>query len=81
MKLIITRQGECRCLYGESIPLGQLGRLSITRGSHVEPDVEGNWWADLSPVNGPKLGPFPNRSSALAAEAEWLTTNWLVRPF
>lgn len=79
MQLIITRQGECRCLYDESIPLNQMGRLAIARGSHVEPDAAGNWWGDLSPVDGPKLGPFLSRSMALAAEAEWLTANWLVR--
>jgi hypothetical protein len=56
VKLIITRQGGCRCLYDESIPLNPLGRLAISRGSYVEPDAEGNWWADLSPVAGPKLG-------------------------
>jgi hypothetical protein len=77
MQLIVTPHGECRCLYDESIPLHALGRLAIARGSHVEPDAEGNWWADLAPVNGPNLGPFVNRSDALAAEAAWLTANWL----
>lgn len=77
MQLMISPQGECRCLYGEAIPLSELGRLSITRGSHVEPDADGQWWADLSPVDGPRLGAFSTRSAALAAEAEWLTLNWL----
>jgi hypothetical protein len=76
-QLIITPQGDGRCLYTEAIPLQSLGQVLITRGSHVEPDAEGNWWADLSPVDGPKLGPFPNRSSALTAEVEWLTEHWL----
>jgi hypothetical protein len=34
---------------------------------------------DLSPVSGPTLGPFQNRSEALAAERSWLLTNWLGR--
>jgi hypothetical protein len=59
------------------IPLAELGRLSITRGSHVEPDSEGRWIADLSPVDGPRLGPFEHRSQALAAEVDWLNQNWL----
>ncbi len=80
MHLIVTPQGECRCLYDESIPLQSLGQLSITRGSHVEPDAEGQWWADLSPVNGPNLGPFVNRSDALTAEVEWLNLHWLRQP-
>lgn len=80
MQLIITSRAECRCLYDEEIPLSSLGKLSIRRGSHVEPDETGQWWADLSPVEGPKLGPFENRSAALAAEVEWLESHWLVSP-
>ena len=79
MQLIITSQAECRCLYDEAIPLNALGRLSIRRGSHVEPDDVGQWWGDLSPVDGPKLGPFATRSEALAAEVNWLTAHWLSR--
>ena len=56
----------------EAIDLGQLGVLHITRASHVEPDELGQWWADLSPVGGTKLGPFRARSLALAAEREEL---------
>lgn len=77
MQLIITPQGECRCVYDESIPLDALGSVRIRRGSHVEPDEVGQWWADLAPVDGPILGPFATRSSALTAEAEWLEEHWL----
>jgi len=52
--------------------------MSIRRGSHVEPDDAGRWWADLAPVNGPKLGPFVRRANALAAELEWLEAHWLT---
>ena len=38
-----------------------LGKLQITRASHVEPDLDGNWWADMGPVGGPVLGPFGTR--------------------
>ena len=47
-----------RCLYSEELNLRVLGRLSIQRGSHVEPDERGQWLADLAPVDGPVLGPF-----------------------
>ena len=77
MQLLIDRDGSVRCVYDETIDLTQLGRLSISRGSHVEPDKAGRWFADLSPVNGPKLGPFPQRSDALSAEAAWLDAHWL----
>ncbi len=37
MDLLIEPTGTVRCVFGEQIDLGQLGRLSIRRGSHVEP--------------------------------------------
>ena len=55
-------------LYDEMIDLGQLGNLHIRRASNVEPDESGQWWADLQPVGGPKLGPFSTRGLALSAE-------------
>lgn len=79
MELVIDPTGQVRCLYHETIDMSCLGRLQITRASHVEPDENGNWWADLSPVNGPKLGPFRQRSEALEAEVAWLRCNWLPR--
>jgi hypothetical protein len=72
MQLVVEPQGTVRCVYGEDIDLHSLGGLSITRGSYVEPDSAGKWSADLSPANGPRLGPFPLRSNALAAERNWL---------
>lgn len=77
MELLITPDGTVRCLYDETFPLTCLGRLSIRRGSHVEPTADGTWTADLAPVGGPLLGPFPTRSEALVAERVWLNTHWL----
>jgi hypothetical protein len=78
MRLVVDPGGGVRCLYGEAIPLDCLGPLSIARASHVEPD-RGGWYANLAPVGGPKLGPFPLRSQALRAEAAWLEENLLAR--
>ena len=77
MELLIAPTGGIRCVYGEDVNLHQLGRLSIQRGSHVEPTADGQWTADLSPVNGPLLGPFVSRTDALAAEETWLLKHWL----
>jgi hypothetical protein len=77
MQLIVLPTGEIRCLYEELIDLAALGRPTITRASHVEPDADGQWWADLSPVEGPLLGPFGRRTEALGAEHSWLEVNWL----
>ena len=78
MQLIIDDVGTIRCLYGEEIDLSSLGGMTIVRGSHVEPDENGLWFADMSPVQGPVLGPFARRSQALEVEARWLETNRLV---
>lgn len=78
MQLLIQADGTIRCLYGEAIDLARLGNFTIGRASHVEPTAAGQWLADLGPVNGPVLGPFPLRSQALAAEAAWLAEHWLV---
>jgi hypothetical protein len=77
MDLVIDSAGGVRCLYDEAIDLAALGLLAIMRASHVEPDPTGRWFADLSPVAGPCLGPFASRSAALAAEAAWLTKHRL----
>ena len=68
MQLLIDTEGQVFCLYTEQIELSALGTLTVRRGSHVEPDGQGQWWADLSPAQGPTLGPFAKRSEALAAE-------------
>jgi hypothetical protein len=78
MQLIADRSGSMRCLYAEAIDLHALGRLSITRGSYVEPTEDGQWTADLAPVGGPMLGPFAARSRALEAERQWLEEYWLI---
>lgn len=77
MELVVTPHGSIRCLYGEEIDLRSLGRLSICRASHVEPNAQGQWLADLAPLAGPTLGPFSTRSQALAAEQAWLLAHWL----
>jgi hypothetical protein len=72
MRLRIDPHGQVVCVYGEAIDLAVLGEPAIQRASHVEPDDQGRWWADLGPVGGPRLGPYPLRSLALQAEAAWL---------
>ena len=78
MELVITPHGAIRGLYDETLDLRPLGALAIRRASHVEPTADGWWTADLAPLDGPRLGPFPLRSQALAAEVDWLTRHWLA---
>ena len=80
MDLIVAPCGQLRHIYNDQLDLTQLGRATISRASFVEPDSSGQWLADLSPVGGPILGPFPKRAAALAAEVEWLEQNMLPAP-
>ncbi len=77
MQIIIQPNGSAQCLYNENIDLTALGSLTIQRASHVEPDMNGNWFASM--IDGPTLGPFKLRSEALKAEANWLLGNKLSR--
>jgi hypothetical protein len=79
MELVVDAGGDVRCIYGEELDLREIGKLQITRASHVEPDAEGFWWADMGPVDGPVLGPYGSRSEALGAEREWLISERQVQ--
>ena len=78
MQLLVETNGSCRCVYSEAIDIRRIGNTSIQRGSHVEPTADGQWTADLSPVNGPVLGPYSTRTEALDAEVAWLLKHWLT---
>ena len=68
MQLIIKPDGTIHGVYSDDFDYKMLGETNIRRASHVEPDELGRWFADLSPVGGPKLGPFDRRKDALNAE-------------
>jgi hypothetical protein len=72
MELVVGCDGGVKCIYDEAMDLREIGKLHITRASHVEPDAEGDWWADMGASGGPVLGPFRSRREALGAEREWL---------
>jgi hypothetical protein len=74
MELVVAADGVARCIYDEALDLREIGKLQITRASHVEPDRDGFWWADMGPSGGPVLGPYGSRSEALEAERGWLGT-------
>ena len=72
MELIVESSGLTRCVYSDAIPLQGFGQVRIKRASNVEPNEQGEWIADLSPVSGPTLGPFLKRTDAIEAEVTWL---------
>lgn len=64
--------GQLRYIYSDALlSLNALGNAKTQRASHVEP-VGSDWFADLSPIGGPLLGPFRLRESALQAEVAWI---------
>ena len=72
MQIVIKPTGVFIGIYNDSFEYGELGKPRIRRASHVEPDESGRWFADLSPVEGPTLGPFDKRNDAINAELEFL---------
>lgn len=79
--LKIAPGGQITFIHSDALaPLMGAGQTEIRRASHVEPEPTSagvKWFADLKPVNGPKLGPFDLRSQALEAEVDWLNENVL----
>ena len=59
MELGVDVDEGVRCIYAEALDLRALGKLQITRASHVEPDSDGNWWDDMGPV----INPWPKSIS------------------
>ena len=58
MQIIIEPDGTARCIYRKKSTWQRSAAPTITRASHVEPDQQGRWLADMSPVGGAVLGPF-----------------------
>ena len=79
MELVVDAGGDVRCIYDDALDLRELGKLQITRASHVEPDRHGFWCADMRPVDGPVLGPFKKRTEALQAERGWVQGTAMLR--
>jgi hypothetical protein len=71
---------QIRFIYNDDLAgLMNQGKAVTKRASHVEP-CDGEWQADLTPVSGPVLGPFPRRDEALAEEVKWLNEHKIPVP-
>ena len=72
-KFKISSDGTITAIYSDSLSglIAQSDTVQTVRASHVEP-LGKEWIADMSPVSGPVLGPFPLRETALQAETEYL---------
>jgi hypothetical protein len=73
LALSVDPNGIITTIYSDALAdLLDEGQATVTRASHVEPASCGGWIADMSPVDGPTLGPFRLRQEALDAEVEYL---------
>lgn len=73
-ELVVGCDGGVRCIYDEVLDLREIGKLQITRASHIEPDAEGFLVGGYGAVRWAGLG---GRTEALGAERGWLLTNRL----
>ena len=59
-ELIIGLGGNVRMIYSELVEPHALGEPTIERGSHVEPDQNGFWWADSHSCQWTAFGTVPH---------------------
>lgn len=78
---VIIKDGKIHFIYADNMQsFLDMGEATVKRVSHVEPvtvDGEVQWSADMSPVDGPVLGPYGSRQEALDEEVRWLNDNRL----
>ncbi len=71
MTLEVTPNGDIRCLYTDEVDLSQLGRLQVSRASHVEYDNHLRKWTVTSVKTGKRLHSAMTRESALEWECQY----------
>ena len=76
LRLVIRKTGAVEYVHDDALVrvCAALSPPKITRASHIEPDCSGQWWVDLSPCGGPKLGPYPSDQyqQARRDEDDWI---------
>lgn len=77
--IIKIKDGKAIFIYDDKLrPLMNEGLVKIERASHVEPNEDGKWVVDLSPLGySIELGPFESRNRALLEEVQWIEENIL----
>ena len=69
---VVAVDGGVRCIDDASLDLRAVAKLLITGASHVEPDSDGDRWADMGPSGWSVLGPFGSRREAIQVERGWM---------
>lgn len=71
MTLEITPDGNIRCLYTDEVDLFQLGRLQVSRASHIEFDNDLRRWTVTSTKTSKRLHLARTREEALDWECQY----------
>lgn len=78
MKIVITKDSITHLYDDKLVGLQKYGKTTIKRASNVEPNKDGKWIVDLSPIGlKKKLGPFDTRKEALEKEHVYIEENYL----
>ena len=77
--IFILPDGTVKFIFDDALrPVLDIGISDVRRASHVELEETEDglkWFADMSLVEGPKLGPFDSRDLAVKEEINWLNAN------
>ena len=73
-KIFIRPNGTINCIYTDDIRflISSAQQVNIRRVSNVEPTTDGQWVADMSPIDGPESPAFDRRADALTWEKDWI---------
>lgn len=71
MKILVTKEGGVQMLHDDVAALETLGKVEISRASHVEFDNEKQKWFVQSAKTMKVLGFFDSRELALAWERDF----------
>jgi hypothetical protein len=90
VRVVVPPGGEARWIHDDRTTefMAAAGQPVIRRASHVDQwadlsttaqaataGPQEGWFADLSPVSGPVLGPFRTHDEAIRTEIHWLLAN------
>lgn len=82
LQIVVGKKGKIRFIHDDDLAaaMAPIGKATTQRASHVEPDTNGKWKVDLSPVGGPVLKGFTRRDHASNAEVKWLKRHQTPQP-
>lgn len=72
-------QTALQAAYEDSLPSATCV-LPVSDGYKIVDTQANKWFADMTPVSGPVLGPFATRDQATAAELDWLDMHNIPLP-